>query len=178
MNGVDVLREMFGRVGPALSSAIQDLDGDALTARVDGEANTLAWLAWHVGREQDAQVAAAVGRDQVWTAQGFSARFALPFDDAAIGYGQSSTEVGQVRASAALLAEYLDAVQDETADVLDELTDGDLYRVVDADWDPPVTLGVRLVSVVEDALQHAGQAGYLRGLIDRGSVDDGAVATD
>ena len=41
----------------------------------------------------------------------------------------------------------------------------DLDRVVDERWDPPVTLGVRLVSVLSDDLQHAGQAAYARGLI-------------
>jgi hypothetical protein len=40
--------------------------------------------------------------------------------------------------------------------------------VVDASWDPPVTLGVRLVSVISDDLQHAGQAAYLRGMIEYG----------
>ena len=45
------------------------------------------------------------------------------------------------------------------------LSEADLDRVVDERWDPPVTLGVRLVSVISDDLQHAGQAAYLRGLV-------------
>ena len=38
-------------------------------------------------------------------------------------------------------------------------------RVVDRTWDPPVTLGVRLVSILDDDTQHAGQAAYVRGLL-------------
>lgn len=47
----------------------------------------------------------------------------------------------------------------------DHVKPDDFDRVVDTAWDPPVTLGVRLVSVYDDATQHAGQAAYLRGLL-------------
>ena len=45
------------------------------------------------------------------------------------------------------------------------LGEADLDRVVDLNWDPPVTLGVRLVSVINDDLQHGGQAAYVRGML-------------
>jgi hypothetical protein len=45
------------------------------------------------------------------------------------------------------------------------LPDGELDRVVDRRWDPPVTMGVRLISIADDCLQHVGQASYLRGLL-------------
>ena len=52
-----------------------------------------------------------------------------------------------------------------TTTVLDHrIGDGDLDRVIDENWDPPVTLGVRLVSILDDDAQHVGQAAYLRGL--------------
>jgi hypothetical protein len=38
---------------------------------------------------------------------------------------------------------------------------------VDDYWDPPVTLGVRLVSIISDDLQHVGQAAFIRGVIER-----------
>ena len=52
-----------------------------------------------------------------------------------------------------------------TLEFVGGLADDDLARVVDERWDPPVTLGVRLVSVIDDAVQHAGQAAYARGII-------------
>ena len=51
--------------------------------------------------------------------------------------------------------------------VVGTVTDDDLDRIVDERWDPPVTLAVRLVSVVDDCLQHAGQAAYARGILSR-----------
>jgi hypothetical protein len=56
-------------------------------------------------------------------------------------------------------------VHARTAGFLRGLTDNDLDRVVDENWDPPVTLGVRLVSVLDDDLQHVGQAAYVRGFL-------------
>ena len=43
----------------------------------------------------------------------------------------------------------------------------ELDRIIDRNWDPPVSAGVRLVSVIDDSMQHAGQALYLRGMIGR-----------
>jgi hypothetical protein len=62
------------------------------------------------------------------------------------------------------LLEYLDAVHAETEAMLRDLSPADLDRVVDRNWDPPVTLGVRLISIVDDCVQHVGQAAYVRGL--------------
>ena len=102
----------------------------------------------------------------MWTADGWAGRFGLPVDDAATGYGMSDAEVDAVRVpSADLLQGYSQAVHARTADFLEGLSDDDLDRVVDTRWDPPVTLGVRLVSVLSDDLQHVGQAAYVRGLL-------------
>ncbi len=108
------------------------------------------------------------GSEQLWTVGGWVERFRLPFDVGATGYGHSAEEVGQVRASADLLGAYHDAVHSASVDYVATLTDADYERVVDERWDPPVTLGVRLVSVLNDTTQHAGQAAYVRGLIQRG----------
>ena len=55
----------------------------------------------------------------------------------------------------------------QTIALVSGVTDADLSRVVDEAWDPPVTLGVRLVSVISDGLQHAGQAAFIRGILRR-----------
>jgi hypothetical protein len=67
--------------------------------------------------------------------------------------------------SADLLLDYATAVHTRTAEFVRDLTDDDLDRIVDERWDPPVTLGVRLVSVLDDDLQHVGQAAYVRGAL-------------
>jgi uncharacterized damage-inducible protein DinB len=170
MNGIDVLTDAFARVHGSAHAAATDLTAEQLAWRADPDANSIAWLLWHLARVQDDHVAGVAGIPQVWTAQGWSTRFALPFDDAEIGYGQDAADVAAVRPeSPTLLTGYLDAVHQQTLRYLGTITDADLDHVVDEGWDPPVTLGVRLVSVVNDDLQHVGQAALLRGMVERRS---------
>jgi hypothetical protein len=161
----ELLTDAFGRIQEVALAALDGLGEDDLAFRPAPDANSIAWLVWHLARVQDDHVADVAGSEQVYTAQAFNARFALPFDDDAIGYGFSSDQVGQVRADAETLGDYLRAVTSATTSYLATLEDADWDRVVDERWDPPVTLAVRLVSVVGDDLQHAGQAAYVRGLL-------------
>ncbi|SFJ67886.1 DinB family protein [Cellulomonas sp. KH9] len=163
----EVLTDGFERVGPVVAAALEGTTDAARTWRPAPGANTLAWLAWHIARGQDSQVAALAGTPEVWTAGGWAERFALPFGEDATGYGQSPDEAAQVDAPVDLLLGYLDATTAQTLAYLERVEDDDLGTVVDESWDPPVTLGVRLVSILDDCVQHAGQAGYLRGLLPR-----------
>jgi hypothetical protein len=149
-----------------VAGAVRDLTPDQLSFRIDPDANTIAWLIWHLTRVQDDHIAGAMGAEQLWTADGWAARFQLPFDDAATGYGQSPAEVGAVRVSdPALLIAYYEAVHARTIEYIAGLQASDLDRIVDTRWNPPVTLGVRLVSVAADDLEHVGQAAFLRGVV-------------
>lgn len=164
MDVVGVLADAFGRVQGVVHAVATDLDLDVLGFRPDEASNSIAWLLWHIARVQDDHIAGAADRPQVWTEAGWSDRFGLPFEASAIGYGQTPAEVAQVVVDAALLLGYYDAVHAQTLDFLGGLDAESLDRVVDRSFDPPVTLGVRLVSILSDNLQHAGQAAYLRGL--------------
>ena len=165
MTPADLLTDACERVLQTATGAVDGLTDEQLATRPAPDANSIAWLVWHLARVQDDHVADAAGTEQVWTAQDFVTRFDLPFDTSATGYGMSSEEVGHVRAGAGLLADYLRAVHAATTSYVAGLAPDDLDRVVDEHWDPPVTLGVRLVSVLSDDLQHAGQAAYARGLV-------------
>jgi hypothetical protein len=163
-----LLVDGFGRVQEAVSAAVSGLTTDQLATRLDPGANTVGWLVWHLTRVQDDHVAGAAGTPQVWTAEGWVERFRLPLDPADTGYGHSADDVARVRvASADLLTGYLDAVHARTVAYVRDLTDADLTRVVDEAYDPPVTLAVRLVSVLDDDLEHAGQAAFVRGVLER-----------
>ena len=164
MTSAELLTDAFGRVRNAVHGAVRELSGDQLAARLDEDANSIAWLCWHLARVQDDHVAGAFGVPQVWMEYG--KRFELPFEPTDIGYGHSSRQVSEVTVSSAdLLAGYHDAVHEQTIRLVSGITDADLTRVVDEAWDPPVTLGVRLVSVISDCLQHAGQATFIRGIL-------------
>ena len=166
MRSRDLLLHAYDQIQGTLRRALDGLTAEQLTARVGPEANTIAWLAWHLVRVQDDHVAEVADREQVWTADGWARRFDLPFGDDATGYGFGPDDVAAVRVeSPQLLLEYAAAVHEQTKEFLSGLADDDLDRIVDRRWDPPVTLGVRLVSVLSDDLQHVGQAAYLRGLL-------------
>jgi uncharacterized damage-inducible protein DinB len=161
----ELLAEAFGRVRGVALGAVRGLSEEQLALRPDGRGNSIAWLVWHLTRIQDDHVAGVAGTAQAWTAEGWADRFALPFPQAETGYGHSSAEVAAVRVPADLLVGYYGAVHAHTIAYVRGLGAADLDRVVDEHWDPPVTLGVRLVSVISDDLQHGGQAAYVRGLL-------------
>ncbi len=164
MTSAELLTDAFGRVRQTVHHAVDGLTAGQLAARLDDDANSIAWLCWHLTRVQDDHVADAFAVPQVWPE--FSERFELPFALAETGYGQSSRQVALVRVSSGdLLTEYHDAVHAKTVRLVAGVTDADLSRIVDEAWNPPVTLGVRLVSVISDCLQHAGQAAFIRGIL-------------
>jgi uncharacterized damage-inducible protein DinB len=170
-----LLIDCFDRVQSLVAGVVDELTPEELAHRVDAGANSIGWLVWHLTRIEDDHIAAAAealgrssGTDQVWLTDGYVRRFDLPFADTATGYGQRSADAGKVAGlPASLLREYYDAVHARTVDFLVSLSDDDYDVVVDEHWDPPVTLGVRLVSVVGDTTQHVGQAAFVRGIIER-----------
>jgi hypothetical protein len=164
----ELLLNAFDNVEEAVRGAVEGIAPELLTARVAPSANTIAWLVWHLTRVQDDHVAEVAGQPQAWTAGGWAGRFALPFDERATGYGAGSEDVAAVQVDdPQLLLGYHADVHRRTAEFLAAVTAVDLDRVVDTRWDPPVTLGVRLVSVISDDLQHAGQAAFLRGVLEQ-----------
>lgn len=168
MTSARLLTDALDRVREVVHEVVDDVTPEELAYRVDPEANTIAWLVWHLTRVQDDHIADAAGLPQIWTDQGWAERFGLPLPPADIGYGHTPDQVAAVRVeSGALLTGYHDAVHRQTVDYAGGLADDDLPRIVDRAWDPPVTLAVRLVSVISDSLQHAGQAAFVKGVVRR-----------
>ena len=166
MDVKDVLIDAYGRIKEEVHAAVDGLSPAKLHTRPAPEANSIAWLVWHLTRIQDDHVADAAGLDQVWLSQGWEKRFGLALPPRDTGYGHDPEQVAAVRVdSADLLTGYFDAVHAQTVEYVRGLTPDDLDRVVDKRWSPAVTLGVRLISVLADDLQHTGQAAYVRGLL-------------
>jgi uncharacterized damage-inducible protein DinB len=166
MDHASLLLELYGRIPPLARLAVDGVPLERLTEAPAPGANTIAWLVWHLTRVQDHHVAELLGADQIWVDGDWSRRFGLDADPSNTGYGHTAEQVGTVRPVAPeALHEYLEAVDSRTRAMLAGLAPADLDRIVDRRWDPPVTLGVRLVSIADDSLQHAGQAAYVRGLL-------------
>lgn len=160
--------ELYDRIPPLVRRAVDGLDLERLTAPPSPGANPIAWLVWHVARIQDDHIAEILEAEQLWVEGDWARRFALPPDPGNTGFGHAADDVAAVRPeSPEVLLDYLDAVMARTRFLLKDLVPAELDRIVDWGWDPPVTLGVRLVSVACDNLQHAGQAAYVRGLVGR-----------
>jgi hypothetical protein len=166
MDQAAVLLELYGRIPPLAHAAVRGLDPTSLFAAPGPDANSIGWLVWHTARVQDHHVAELLDADQLWVTGDWPARFALTADPQNTGYSHTTAEVRAVvpRSADDLLA-YLESVQARTTSWLSGLGGEDLDRIVDRRWDPPVTLGVRLVSVADDGLQHLGQAAYARGIL-------------
>jgi len=166
MDAIALLHELYGRIPGEVRRAVDGLTPEHLVAVPVEGANTIGWLVWHLARVQDHHVSELTGDEQQWATGVWAETFGLEPDPDDTGYGHDADDVARVRPQSveALLA-YADAVQQRTVAYLGTLSDADLDRVVDEAWDPPVTLGARLVSVADDDIQHAGQAAYVRGLL-------------
>jgi uncharacterized protein DUF664 len=169
MDVAALLLDLYGRIAPLVEEAVLGLSADELATRPSGDANSIGWLVWHLTRVQDHHVAELLDAQQRWTTGPWAGALGLAADSHNTGYGHSAADVATIRPDGPdVLLDYFRAVDARTVDLLREVTAVDLNRVVDRRWDPPVTLGVRLVSVADDCLQHVGQAAYVRGLL-RGS---------
>ncbi len=166
MDAKEILIEALGRLPDEVHTAVHGLTPEQLRHAPAEGANTIGWLVWHLTRVQDSHVAELLETDQLYVTGDWGPRFGRKTDAGDSGYGHTPADVAAVRPeSAQALEDYYAAVHERTLSYLRTLKDADLDRVVDENWDPPVTLGVRLVSVVDDDAQHAGQAAYVRGLL-------------
>ncbi|MEU4197800.1 DUF664 domain-containing protein [Kribbella sp. NPDC026611] len=165
MKTSELLLDAHSRIQEIVHDVVEGLDDKTLATRPGDRANSISWLIWHLTRVQDDHLADAGGYEQVHTAEGWHERLGLPLEAGDTGYAHSSDQVALVQLSASQLVGYYDAVHARTASFLETVTDDGLDRIVDKRWNPPVTLGVRLVSVIDDCAQHAGQAAYVKGLL-------------
>src|ERR1700761_6117855 len=151
MTSAELLVDGCGRIRETVADVLAGLSPGQLAYRIDPDANPVSWLVWHLTRVQDDHVAKAFGAVQAWSSGGWAKRFGLPEHTLETGYGHTTEQVGAVgtlTASAALLAGYHEETYAQTVRLVSAVTDEDLARVVDTRWTPPVTLGVRLVSVL------------------------------
>jgi hypothetical protein len=61
MTSAELLVDAFGRIGGAVHRVVDGLTPEQLTFQVDPEANSIAWLVWHLTRIQDDHLAEVAG---------------------------------------------------------------------------------------------------------------------
>lgn len=168
-----VLVDFVSRVREGLENLPDDLSQAQATHQIDAEANTICWLTWHIGRCIDAQLHGIIGGDQLW--EQWRDRLAIDLSaerlgHGEVGYAQSPADAALVQPPIEQAVEYALACTAELADFVAGVTDQELARVIDEEWDPPVTLAIRVVSIIDDSIQHLGQAAYVKGVAQRSGV--------
>ena len=168
MQSREILMDACGRIRSVVHQAAEGLSAEALAFRPEADANSLGWLVWHLTRIQDDHLSELAGREQAWIEGEWYSQLGMAPDPGETGRGHTSEQVAAVRPSdAAVVLGYHDAVIERSLAYLETVDGDELDRIIDRSYDPPVSVGVRLVSVISDNLQHAGQARYLRGILDR-----------
>ena len=165
MKATEVLTDIATRPIDAAEALRPKLDSTTLNAHPQGHDNSVAWLLWHSAREIDAQTAHLADAEQIWHTNGFDKRLDLGPAADSIGYGHTAEEARSIESDDAdLLLAYLKESTDALVAYIRTLSDTDLDDVIDESWDPPVTRGVRIASIIDDAAQHIGQAAYVLGM--------------
>lgn len=168
METSDLIVDAFGRISEETHRAADGLPAEALNWRPDPDANSIAWLVWHLTRVQDDHVSDLAAVEQAYVVDGWAERLRLEPDVHDVGYGHTTVQVAGVTVEGPdVLLAYFDAVHRRTLRYVTTIDPSELDRICDTRWDPPVSVGVRLVSVLNDCLQHAGQARYVRGMYER-----------
>lgn len=162
----DLLEDAYGRIPEFLESVLNGLSQEDLNWRPRDDCNSIGWLAWHLTRQHDAQIASLMGEDQLWTKDGWHIRFQRPPDPEDLGFGDTPEQISAFASpDADTLLDYQRAVLERSKGYFGTLSEADLDRELDEPWFQPLPkLGVRLISILNEAAAHAGQAAYIRGL--------------
>jgi uncharacterized damage-inducible protein DinB len=167
MEWQQLLSDGYDRIAQVLRRALDGLSREELDAQPKADCNSIGWLAWHLTRVQDNHLADLEGVEQLWTGDGWHARFDRPADPADVGWGHTPEQVAAFRSpDAQTLLDYHLAVSERTKRYFGSLAAADLDRELNEPrYQPLPTVGVRIISVLADNLQHAGQAAYVRGYL-------------
>ena len=166
MQWKDLLIDGYGRIPEFLENTLKGLSGDDLDWQPRHDCNSVGWLIWHLTRQQDAQIASLMGEEQLWVKDEWYSQFKRQPEPNDIGFGHTPEQVSAFKSpEAKILLDYSRAVVERSKHYISSLLEADLDRELDEPWFQPLpTVGVRLVSILDDSILHAGQAAYVRGL--------------
>ncbi len=166
MEAKDFMIDALDRIHSLLQRTLRDLTPAELHRQPSSDTNSIAWLVWHLTRVQDISLSGIMEEEQLWTSQGWHAAFEMDADPDQDGFGDTPEQVAAFRApSAQTLLDYHESVSSRSKSYVSGLAPEAFDRELNQpQFQPLPTVGVRMVSVISDNLQHAGQAAYLRGL--------------
>ncbi len=167
MKWQDLIIDGYGRVLEALVPALKGLSQGELDRQPKADCNSIGWIAWHLTRGQDAQIADLMGEEQIWVKDKWYLKFNRPVDAEDTGYRHTTAQVAAFKSPAPrVLVDYYRGTLEQSKRYISALSLAELDRQLDEPWFKPIpTVGVRVVSIMADGLQHSGEIEYLRGLI-------------
>ena len=166
MEWYDLLIDGYGRIQDFLKQVLDGLTQDDLDWQPKTDCNSIGWLAWHLTRQHDAQISSLMGEEQLWISEKWYAKINRPDDPGDIGFGHTPEQIAAFKSpNTKILLDYHRAVLDRSKRYFLTLSNTDLDRELNEPrFQPLPTVGVRLISIMDDAMIHAGQAAYVRGL--------------
>ncbi len=166
MEWQEILSVEFERISRSLGIALEGLTAEDLNWQPKPDSNSIGWLTWHLTRWQDAQVSSFMKKEQLWIKGGWHKKFGRPADASDHGTGHKSEDLAKFKSpDAATQLGYHQAVLAQTKDFFRTLSPNDLDKIAEGTpFQPPPTVGMSIISVLSDGMQHAGQAAYVRGL--------------
>jgi hypothetical protein len=167
MEWKDLILDGFERVPSELEEILKGLTPADLDWQPAGQCNSIGWTVWHLARVQDAQISDLDGEEQLYLREKWFLKFQRPSDPKDTGYGDSLQNVADFRSpDSRVLSGYLRATTSRSQAYLKSVALPALDRTLNEPWFKPLpTVGVRLVSILVDACQHAGEVSYIRGLL-------------
>ena len=164
MNWHTLIVNIFDNLSTVLGRTLEGLSQEDLNHQPTQDSNSIGWLVWHILRGQDLGIAGLKGDEQLWIREGWHAKFNRPAEPMDFGLGHTPEDLAAFKSpDVKTLLDYQKAVFEQTKRYLNSLSESELDRKLDHPVFP--TVGARITAIISDNLQHAGQAGYVRGLI-------------
>jgi hypothetical protein len=167
MEWKELILDGYGRIEQKLEPILKGLTKKELDWQPCAACNTIGWTVWHLARVQDVQIAELMGEDQVYLKDKWYERFKREADPEDTGFGDSAEDVAAFRSpDVKTQMGYLRATLEQSRNYLNSISPEDLDRVLNEPWFKPLpTVAVRLVSILADGHQHAGEVSYIHGLM-------------
>ena len=150
-----------------IERALNGVPEELLIKQVHPDANSMAWLLWHLSRMQDQYIAGQAGKEQVWVSEGWHTRFSRTPNPADTGQRETPDQVRTFSLpDVQTLMGYYMAARGQTDRFLEALSSADMDRPVEG-MRPGDTmpLATRMTMLLIDNIQHVGQMAYVRGLL-------------
>ena len=167
MEWKDLLTESYDGALKVLERALQGLTQEDLDWQPRPDCNSIGWTTWHLTRALDGLMSSTLGEEELWVKDGWYSKFNRPPDATDSGFGHDPEQVALFKCpDIDTLLNYHRAVLERSKICLTTLSSSDLSRQVDDSMSQLFpTVGSRLVLALDELLQHAGQVGYIRGLL-------------